>query len=104
MQDQHMKRQVKRIGNAVRPGSAGPRGVEGAMTPGHLVGRPAGAKPVRPRVSPPTPVVSLALVSVTGLAKRRHTSVWAMGRRPRNLYASRMPRRLDALKAPTPSA
>ena len=29
-------------------------------------------------MSPPEPVVSLATVSVTGLAKRRHASVWAV--------------------------
>ena len=35
--------------------------------------------PARPGVSPPEPVASLATVSVTRSAKRRHASVWAVG-------------------------
>jgi predicted ATPase len=48
-------------------------------------GRPAGANPARPGVSPPGPVVSLATAPVTGSAKRRYASVWAVGMWPRKL-------------------
>jgi hypothetical protein len=63
----------------VRPGKTGQRELEVAMPSGNFVRRPAGAKPVRLRVSPPKPVASLATVSEMGPAKRRHASVWAMG-------------------------
>ena len=63
----------------MRPGKAGQREWEGAMPSGNFVRRPAGAQPVRPRVSPPKPVASLATASEMGSAKRRHASVWAMG-------------------------
>jgi len=43
------------------------------------VRRPAGAKPVRPRVSPPGPVASLAPVPEMASAMRRHANVRAMG-------------------------
>jgi hypothetical protein len=74
-----------RIAWTVRPGTAGRRGMEDAMTSGNVVRRPAGANPARPGVSPPEPVASLATVPVTGPAKRRPASVWAVGLRPRRL-------------------
>ena len=74
------------------------------MPAGNCVSRPAGAHPVRPRGSPPQSVASLATGVATGLAKRRHASGWAMGRRPRNLDASRRPRGLHDLKATTTPA
>jgi hypothetical protein len=49
------------------------------MTPCNCVRRPAGAEPVRPGVSPPESVVSLATISVTRPAKRRQANVWAVG-------------------------
>ena len=69
----------RRIGNSVRPGKAGQREWEDTMPSGNFVRRPAGAKPVRLRGSPPKPVASLAPASEMGPAKRRHASVWAMG-------------------------
>jgi hypothetical protein len=41
--------------------------------------------PARLGVSPSEPVVSLATASVTGSAKRRHASVWAVSTWPRKL-------------------
>src|SRR5262245_42280068 len=49
------------------------------MPSGNFVRRPAGANPVRLRVSPPTPVASLALASAMASAMRRQANVWAMG-------------------------
>jgi hypothetical protein len=69
----------RRIGNSVRSDKAGQRELEVAMPSGNFVRCPAGAKPVRLRVSPPKPVASLATVSAMGPAKRRHTRVWVMG-------------------------
>jgi len=43
------------------------------------VRRPAGAKPARPRVSPPKPVASLATVPEMASAMRRYANVRAMG-------------------------
>ena len=68
------------------------------MSPCNVVSRPAGAKPARPRVSPPEPGASLAPIPEMGLAMRRHASVRAVGRRPRNRESSRMPRGLDHLE------
>ena len=45
----------------------------------NLVCRPAGAKPARPRVSPPEPVASLATIPAMWSAMRRRANVWAMG-------------------------
>src|SRR5215831_11001999 len=67
------------IGKTVRPGKAGQRGLEVVIPSCNFVRRPAGAKPARPRVSPPGPVVSLATVPVMASAMRRHANVWAMG-------------------------
>src|SRR5262249_1788169 len=39
----------------------------------------AGAKPARPRVSPPEPVVSLATIPEMGSAMRSRANMWAMG-------------------------
>ncbi len=55
--------------------------------------------PARPGVSLPEPVVSLATVSVTRPAKRRHASVWAVGEWLRKLYSFRMPSVLFFAKA-----
>jgi hypothetical protein len=88
-----------RIGYSVRPGPVGRRGLVDAMLPRNFSHRRAGAKPARPRVSPPEPGASLAPFLETGAAKRRHANVWATGMRPRNLSAFRMPRVLKYLKA-----
>jgi hypothetical protein len=74
------------------------------MPSGNFACRPASANPVRPRVSPPKSGASRATACETGLAKRRHASVWAMGRRPRTLSSARRPRGLHDLKATTPPA
>jgi hypothetical protein len=55
------------------------------MPPCNVVHRPLGAHPIRPRVSPPEPVASLAPFLETRAAMRRQAHVGAMGRRPRNL-------------------
>jgi hypothetical protein len=61
--------------------------------------RPAGANPARPGVSPPEPVVSLATVSVTGSAKRRHANVWAVVDVASKTISFRMPSVLFSVKA-----
>src|SRR5215510_14325205 len=57
----------------------GSKGNEEAITSGNFVCRPGGAKPVRPRVRPPEPVVSLATIPDMGSAMRRRATMWAMG-------------------------
>ena len=69
------------------------------MSPQNFVCHPAGANPARPGVSPPEPVVSLATVSAMGSAKRKRTSVWAVGTWLRKLYPFRMPSVLFCVKA-----
>ena len=54
-------------------------------------------------MSPPEPVASLATVSATGPAKRRHASVWAVGFAASKSMSSRMPRVQKCLKATTTS-
>lgn len=49
------------------------------MNSRNLVSRPAGAKPARPKVSPPEPVASLATGAATPPAMRRQASAWAVG-------------------------
>lgn len=53
----------------MRPGPVSGRGLVDAMLPRNFLYRPAGAKPARPRVSPPEPVASLAPSLETGSAK-----------------------------------
>src|SRR5215831_16045536 len=67
------------IGKTVRPGKAGQRGLEVVIPSCNFVCRPAGAKPARPRVSPPGPVASLATVPERASAMRRYANVRAMG-------------------------
>jgi hypothetical protein len=57
----------------------GSKGNEDAITSGNFVCRPAGAKPVRPRVSPPEPVGSLATIPEMWSAMRRRANMGAMG-------------------------
>lgn len=65
-----------------------------------LVRRPAGAKPVRPRVSPPEPVaICLAASVVTQALMRRRASAWAVGNAATKLNMFRMPRRQVLSKA-----
>ena len=81
-------RTLERAARAARPRAdrkfsatrqCGSKGSEETITSGNFVGRPAGAKPARPRVSPPEPVASLATIPEMGSAMRRHANVWAMG-------------------------
>ena len=65
------------------------------MPPCNVVHRPASANLAWLRVSPPEPVASLAPIPEMGWAMRRQANVRAVGRRPRNLYASRMPSVLE---------
>jgi hypothetical protein len=60
--------------------------------------------PVWLSVSPSKPVASLATACETGLAKRRHASVWGMGRRSRNLSPFLKPRGLHYWPATTTRA
>src|SRR5262249_27146375 len=71
------RRRMDRKISATR--QCGSKGNEDAITSGNFVCRPAGAKPVRPRVSPPEPVVSLATIPEMGSAMRRRAHMWAMG-------------------------
>lgn len=74
------------------------------MNSRNLVSRPAGAKPARPRVSPPEPVASLATAVATRPAKRRQASAWAVGNAATKCRSFRVPRVQTYLKAtPAPT-
>ena len=55
------------------------QGSEETIPSCNVVGRPAGAQPVRPRGSPPAPVASLATLPARWAARRRQANVGAMG-------------------------
>jgi hypothetical protein len=70
---------IWRIGHSLRPGSAGRLGLEGLRGRHEIpLRRPAGAKPARPRVSPPEPVACLATIAETRPAERRRASMGAV--------------------------
>src|SRR5919197_736402 len=71
-----LRREYRKI-SATR--QCGSKGKEDAITSGNFVCRPAGAKPARPRVSPPEPVGRLATIPEMWSAMRSRANMWAMG-------------------------